>query len=653
MKQSSIPSASELRRSIQNAEVASDAFRQAGLNERADKLEEYIEHARKLRFSVGVVAEAKRGKSTLINGLLGRNDDMLAPIDKFPATNVVSCFADGTKENVRVIFDGDDENSSGKSIPIDDIKLYACEEHNPDNRKGVKFIEVVGPFPRLGEDVVLVDTPGADNALTHVHDIVLLEFLPKLDVVIFLVTADAPLVASELELLKQIRKNDVRKLLFAMNKIDSVDADELREGLQHNRKILAEAGFGDAPIFEISAKNFHSTGEDSGTERLIAALGDIIAEGRCGVIAERLAAITEANINEAAAEIQSAIDNSNLTSEQIEQQRLQLDEIRRSLESNRDEMERKFRAAWRASFDEFENALAPLQRQLVQQYTDLVEKSSSSKLNELGKMIHTDVIKLLDEKLQPHTDKLSESLSDATRSLQVDVLGTMGIAPRDATAILTRKQTLTDSIGTALAGAPSLAGAAIVGAVPGLISSAIISSAPTAVPVIAATLNPLTWLPALLGGAKAVAVAGAGTAVAGAGAAVAAILTPIALVGTPLLVGYAGLRVFSAWKFKVGQAKNEMSIAVKDLIVGAIDETRRNLRLARAQDDKILEEFRDSTVVKINHAKKKLDELERNRPTAEHIVELKMASKQIGSLQSPDRLPAPEVTSLEGKRLFS
>ena len=134
----------------------------------------------------------------------------------------------------------------------------------------------------------------------------LLKFLPKLDVVIFLVTADAPLVASELELLEQIRKNDVRKLLFAMNKVDAVDAEELQEDLQHNRKVL---------------------------------------------------------------------ENSELTLEQIEQQRSQLEEIRRNPERNRQEMERNFHSSWRASFDEFENALAPLRRQLVQQYTELVKNA--------------------------------------------------------------------------------------------------------------------------------------------------------------------------------------------------------------------------------------------------------------------------------------
>ena len=80
MNHSSIPAASALRQSIQNAEMAVETFRQAHLAKQADKLEEFIQNARNLKFSVGVVAQAKRGKSTLINGLLGRRDDILAPI---------------------------------------------------------------------------------------------------------------------------------------------------------------------------------------------------------------------------------------------------------------------------------------------------------------------------------------------------------------------------------------------------------------------------------------------------------------------------------------------------------------------------------------------------------------------------------------------
>jgi GTPase Era involved in 16S rRNA processing len=369
----SIKAASELRLAIGDAEVAADALRRAGLDDRASRLDEHIADARKLRFSIGVVAQAKRGKSTLINGLLGRTDDELAPIDRFPATNVVSCFAQSPKESARVLFETDDDSSPGKVIPFEQIKEYACEEYNPDNRKGVRVIEVVGPFARLGENVVLVDTPGADNALNRMHDIVLLQFLPKLDAVMFLVSADAPLVESELELLKHIRKNDVRKLLFAMNKADKVDGEELQQGLQHNRRVLAQAGFGDAPIFSISAKNFHETGEDPGTEKLIRALEETISEGRAAAIAERLTALTESHVSAAAAEIRTQIENAELTSEEIAEKTAQLDEIRRTFEGNRDRLESKFRTSWNEAFDDFEDSLKKIERQLVREYTDLVE----------------------------------------------------------------------------------------------------------------------------------------------------------------------------------------------------------------------------------------------------------------------------------------
>lgn len=642
MNHPSIQAASELREAIGQAEIAADAFRQAGLDARAAKLEEYIQNARKLRFSIGVVAQAKRGKSTLINGLLGRKDDVLAPIDRYPATNVVSCFARSPKESARVLFQRDTETSPGKSISIDQIKDYACEEYNPGNRKGVKIIEVVGPYESLGEDVVLVDTPGADNALTEIHDVVLLEFLPKLDAVIFLVSADDPIVASEMELLRQIRKNDVRKLLFATNKVDKVDSEELQQGYQQNRKALAEAGFGDCPIFEISAKIFHETGEEPGTRQLIQAVEETIHEGRAGIIAERLRLLTETYVNEASSEIQCEIENSQLTVEEIAQKRSQLDEVRRNLEDNRAAMEARFRSSWNAAFDDFEDALAPLQRKLVADYTEIVEGCAALKLDELGGMIHTDVIKHLDEQLDPHMRQLSDSLDSATRALQVNVLETLGISVREADQLITRQKSLVDAFSVPLAGAPALVGAALVGTLPGMVGAAILSTAPAAAAI---TWNPVTW----------VAAAG-GTLVGGTvsltGAAVTVLLSPVAMIGTPVLIGYAGLKIFNSWKHKIYKKKNELSIGVKDLITEAIAETRRNVRKARNQGDQILIEFKENSIAKISTAQKELGELERNRPTPERIADLRQAERLIERLQEPKALPESKDNPEKGERLF-
>ena len=156
-------------------------------------------------------------------------------------------------------------------------------------------------------------------------------------------------------------------------------------------------------------------------------------------------------------------------------------------------------------------------------------------------------------------------------------------------------------------------GAVVVGALPGLVGSAILSAAPAAAAI---AWNPLTWIPAF-------ATAAAAGTVSVTAAAVTAALAPIAMVGAPIMVGYAGFRIFASWKHKVGKKRNELALAVKDLINGAIEETRKNLKTARAKGDHVLLEFHDSTVAKLDDAKRQLVELERNRPKPERILELR------------------------------
>src|SRR5437867_872781 len=56
------------------------------------------------RFMLAVLGKAKRGKSTLINALLGRRDDLVAPIDKLPASSAISRFAWAEREGATVLF---------------------------------------------------------------------------------------------------------------------------------------------------------------------------------------------------------------------------------------------------------------------------------------------------------------------------------------------------------------------------------------------------------------------------------------------------------------------------------------------------------------------------------------------------------------------
>ena len=147
-----------MEKTIRLAEEVCRTLHASGKQELSDQLSTLIEAAKAERFVIGVVGSAKRGKSTLINGLLDRADDVLAPIGKFPVTIAVSIFGHSTTPSVRVYF-RDDVKGAGKEISESEIRLYACDEYNPNNEKNVRSIEAVGPFPGLEPGVYVVDTP--------------------------------------------------------------------------------------------------------------------------------------------------------------------------------------------------------------------------------------------------------------------------------------------------------------------------------------------------------------------------------------------------------------------------------------------------------------------------------------------------------------
>ncbi|MDR2114997.1 MAG: dynamin family protein [Planctomycetaceae bacterium] len=164
-------------------------------------------------FTLAVLGKAKRGKSTLINALLGRTDDTLAPVDKLPASSAITRFRYGTEKAAIAFRDGHSE-----VITYAQIRDYVTEEFNPNNVKDVALVEVSGTFPKLPPQVELVDTPGAASVHTY-HDELLHAFIPQADAVIFIVTARMPLDQDEMELLREVKKADINKIFPSVRRL--------------------------------------------------------------------------------------------------------------------------------------------------------------------------------------------------------------------------------------------------------------------------------------------------------------------------------------------------------------------------------------------------------------------------------------------------
>jgi Dynamin family len=108
------------------------------------------------RLRVLVTGEAKRGKSTLINALLGRP---VLPAGVTPLTAVTTTVRYGDDARAEVLFlDGHEEEH-----PLTALVDLVTERGNSRNRRGIAGVTVYLSAPVLAGGAELVDTPGTGS----------------------------------------------------------------------------------------------------------------------------------------------------------------------------------------------------------------------------------------------------------------------------------------------------------------------------------------------------------------------------------------------------------------------------------------------------------------------------------------------------------
>ena len=196
------------------------------------------------RLRVLVVGEAKRGKSTLVNALLGRD---VLPSGVTPLTAVATTVRYGDDERAEVRFlDGHDEKHLLAAL-FD----LVTERGNPGNRRRIAGVTVYVAAPVLAGGVELVDTPGTGSVFEWDTQAAR-EALRSMDAAVFVLTADPPVSASERDLLEQVAALSVTTFVV-LNKADHLDEPGLAETLEFTRRVLGEAGHRD-PVYPMSAR---------------------------------------------------------------------------------------------------------------------------------------------------------------------------------------------------------------------------------------------------------------------------------------------------------------------------------------------------------------------------------------------------------------
>ncbi|HUL60497.1 MAG TPA: dynamin family protein [Anaeromyxobacteraceae bacterium] len=181
------------------------------------------------RFYVACVGQFKRGKSTLLNALVG---EPVLPTGVVPVTSAITVLRHGER-GARVRF----QDGRTVDVGVEALPAYVTERENPENRKGVRAVEVFLPAPLLARGMCLVDTPGLGSA-SGGNAAVTREFVPHLDAALVVVGADPPVSGEEVAVAEDVAAH-ARHLLVVLNKADRVTDEERHEGARFAVQLLS------------------------------------------------------------------------------------------------------------------------------------------------------------------------------------------------------------------------------------------------------------------------------------------------------------------------------------------------------------------------------------------------------------------------------
>ncbi len=207
------------------------------------------------RLRVLVVGEAKRGKSTLVNALLGRD---LLPTGVTPLTAVATTLTYGSDRDLDVVF----EDGRTERHPLTALDDLVTERGNPENTRGVASVTARVDAPILARGVEIVDTPGAGSVYTQ-NTSAADSVLPSMDAAIFVLTADPPVSASERDLLGRVDGLSVATFVV-LNKADQADAAGLAEAAEFTERVTSRATGRPVRVYPLSARAALSAGGDQG-----------------------------------------------------------------------------------------------------------------------------------------------------------------------------------------------------------------------------------------------------------------------------------------------------------------------------------------------------------------------------------------------------
>lgn len=186
---------------------------------RLDNLRRAADRVREDTFTVLVMGEFNRGKSTLINALLGRK---ILPTFATETTATICEVHYGDTPRA-VLYPIEPPGAAPIQADVDDLERFvAVNEDDPTRPSLYRKVDILWPVPLCRNGVALVDSPGLNKSPAHEERTV--GYLRSADAIVFVSDSSNAWSRSEVAFARQIPPSI--NPFFVFNKINLVDEEE-------------------------------------------------------------------------------------------------------------------------------------------------------------------------------------------------------------------------------------------------------------------------------------------------------------------------------------------------------------------------------------------------------------------------------------------
>lgn len=166
------------------------------------------------QYNVAVMGEFKRGKSTIINALLGA---AILPANATPTTATVNRITYGREKKGVVRF----KDGSEKEIGLDELVGYVTKLTSDSKKQAAEVLEAVVYYPTvIGQNNIdIIDTPGLDDDEDMTR--ITLGMIDSVDAVVVPIHAKSPFSETEAKFVCQlISSSGIDNIVFVVNFMD-------------------------------------------------------------------------------------------------------------------------------------------------------------------------------------------------------------------------------------------------------------------------------------------------------------------------------------------------------------------------------------------------------------------------------------------------